>query len=308
MATNVRSDGYLYNPSILRKEYELLLADRAALPQHPALSAGYLGMGVEGAQIKRTIADLGSTKAQPMSETGAIVATAITLSEVSATPARKGLARSRSDLLKMYDQAGVFSEEALAMDAEGARQATLIDMVITAAITATGNAGTSGSDLTWNNIHEAVGTLELSGATFGPGELLCILHPQQWRDLQSQLLGTSLGDAVTHQADAPNLLLPRQIGYKGRFYGIDFVTSSRVPLANGTADRQGALIAPGGIVWAEAAIEQDPDGFMDVLGGGRLCIERERDASRALKDYYYSFYLGVSLGQNGAVVKITTDA
>jgi hypothetical protein len=46
---------------------------------------------------------------------------------------------------------------------------------------------------------------------------------------------------------------------------------------------------------------------MDVLDGGRLRIERDRDASRATKAYYYNFLIGVSLGEDARVVTITSD-
>jgi hypothetical protein len=304
------SDGYLIQSSLLLKEYGLIAADRAALPNHPALAAGYLGMGNESATVTRTLADLGSGTADTISESGQVVATDFTLSTVSATVVRKSKARSRSDFLKFFDQTGLLKNPAgLAMDAAMIRGNTLTSMIAVAAATASsGVSVTSGTSLTYAKFLEAKHSLIESGQDFADGELLCVLHPKQWNNLESQIsVGTSLSNAVLQTPEAYNMQYARAVGYQGRLNGIDIFTSTRVPTANAGADSVGALIAPGGIAWAEGAIEPDPDGFMDVLDGGRLQIERQRDASRMLKAIYYNFLLGVSLGEDARVRTITSD-
>ena len=307
---NLHSDGSLIQSSYLRKEYDLIAADRAALPNHPAIAAGYLGIGNESSTVTKTLADLGSGVASTISENGQVVADDYVLSTVSATVVRKSKARSRSDFLKFYDQTGLLKNPAgLAMDAAMIRNNTLMSMVATAAASASTDVtpGT-GTALTFAKWVEATNTIIESGQDFAPGSLLCILHPKQWGAIKVQAqAGTSLSEAVTMSGEAYSIQLAKAIGYQGNFFNVDVFTSTRVPTANSGEDSRGALIAPGGVVWAEGLIEPDPDGFMDVLDGGRLQIERERDPSRMAKAAYFNFLAGVSLGEDARVVTITSD-
>lgn len=305
---NLHSDGSFIESSILLQEYGLLVGDRAHLPAHPALAGGYLGMGTESATVTKTLADIGSGVAGTISESGAVVPDDFSPSTVSATVVRKGKGRSRSDFLKTYDRTGMFLEQALAFDAASIRGNTIVGMVAEAAATATADVTPgSGSSLTWAKFQEAKQTLVETGQQFMDGDLLAVLHPKQWSNLETAIIGTGLGDALSHTAEAYNIQYARSIGYQGRYFGIDVFTSTRVPTANSGADSRGALIAPGGVVWAEGLLENDPDGFMDIVDGGRLRIERERDAARAVKSYYYNFLIGVSLGEDARVVTITSD-
>lgn len=305
----LHSDGNYIESSILLQEYGLLVGDRAHLPNHPALAAGYLGSGSESATVTKTLSDIGSAVASTISEDGAVTPTAFSPTTVSATVVRKGYGRSRSDFLKTYDRTGMFLEQALAFDAAMIMGNTFMSMVAEAAATgSTGVAVTSGTSLTWAKFQEAKQTLIQTGQDFADGELLCILHPKQWSNLETQLAaGTSLSNAVLQTPEGYNMQYARSIGYQGRYFGIDVFTSTRVATANSGADSKGALIAPGGIVWADGLLEDDPDGFMDIVDGGRLRIERQRDASRAIKSYYYNFLKGVSLGESDRVVTILSD-
>jgi hypothetical protein len=306
---NLHSDGSLIRSSMLLQEYGLIVADRAALPNHPAIAGGYLGLGNESSTVTRTLADLGTGVAGTISENGAVVPSDLVFSTVSATVVRKSKGRSRSDFLKFYDQTGILKDPAaLAMDAAMIRANTLMGMVAESVSAATTDVTPgSGAALTWAKLSEAKQTLVQTGQDFADGELMAILHPKQWGNLETAAIGTGLGDALTHSAEAYNIQYARAIGYQGRFFGIDIFTSTRVPTANAGADSRGALFAPGGVVWAEGIIEPDPDGFMDILDGGRLQIEYERDASRMQKAMYYNFLVGTSLGEDARVVTITND-
>jgi hypothetical protein len=306
---NLVSDGALVQSAILLQEYALIAADRAALPMHPAIAGGYLGMGNESQTVTRTLAGLGTAEAATISESGQVVTTDIGFSDYSATVVRKSLGRSRSDLLKFYDRTGVLRDPAaLAFDASVTRSNTLLTMVAAAAATAsTGVSVSSGTALTYAKFVEAKQTLVQTGQDFAPGSLLAILHPKQWANIETEMIGTGLGDAVTHNAEAYTIQLAQAIGYQGRYRGVDVFTTTRVATANSGADSRGVLLAPGGVAWAEGMIEADPDGFMDILDGGRLQIERERDASRMTKAMYYNFLLGVSLGEDARVITITSD-
>ena len=304
------SDTELLQSSILRKEYGLLVGDRASLPMHPAIAAGNIGIGNESQTVVATLASIGTDVAATISETGAVVPTDHTLAQVSATVVRKSIGRSRSDIVKFYDQTGLLKDPAaMAFDAVSVRNNTILSMVASAAATGTVDVTPgSGVGLTWAKFMEAKQTMTQAGVDFMDGELLAILHPKQWSNLESQIaVGTSLSAAVIEAPEGFNIQLAKKIGYQGRYFGIDIFTTTRVPTANAGADSRGALIAPGGIVWAEGLIEPDPDGFMDILDGGRLQIERQRDASRMTKAAYYNFLVGVSLGENARVVTITSD-
>lgn len=294
---------------MLAASVKLAVAERMAPPNHPALAAGYLGnVAGSGAQtVVQKMGDFGSGVASTFAEDGAVGTDDITYTDYSATVVRKAKGRSATDFARFLDPISgtILNPQLMALDAISIRNNTLMQLVAEAGSSfATYSAGSTGTDLTWAKIRAAKNDLMEGNVQFADGELVCILHPHNWADLETDLLVTLTSDAMTHAPEAGAMRVARASGYQGRYFGIDFYTSTRVPTANAGADYAGCLVAPGGIAWADGSFAPDPHAFQDILDGGKLMIEYDRDPSRALKKLFYNFRVGASVGDDNRGVKL----
>jgi len=91
-------------------------------------------------------------------------------------------------------------------------------------------------------------------------------------------------------------------GYAGSFLGVDIFKSSKVPTANGGADRAGAMMGYGAVGMAEGAVRPI------AAAGTVIAVEYERDSAKGLTAITGNAYFGVSLLQDSMGVSIITDA
>lgn len=302
--------GGLVQGALLQKGYQLLIKDRASLPMHPALVAGYLGIGAESTQISSSVVDVGGDAAGPLSEDGEIVITDMARANYLVTVARRGLGRSYTDMLRFYDQSGILSDGmGLAVDAAGCYQRTLIRMVCTVGATFTRDVTPGSSNpMTVEKFHEGKNTLVNSGNKVADGGILAFFYPKQWTDIEAQMRGlnTAIGDAVSGSPEAQAIQIAKDIGYQGRYHGVDVFTTTEVPTANSGASSRGCMVAAGGIAWANGLITPSPHGFQEVLDGGRLVIGYQRTEARAIESAFYHMLMGASIGQDVAGVTMTS--
>jgi len=305
---NLFADGNLAVAEAMSNEYGLIIGHRESPLMHPAIAGGYLGrLNATGADTaSKSLAGLGLGDAQPLSENADSSATALSFAKVQASVGRQNFSRRFSDMLKILDPTGLIKDPtAFAFDAATIYARRVLRMIASAGATFTGEAAGTGAALTWEKMAIGTDTLIARGVT---GPVVAVLKPKQWADLRKQsTIGTNQGDAMQAQPDtALALQLMRAVGYQGNFYGIDIFTADVIPTANAGVDYRGCMFAAGGIVWADAVFEPDPDATEFLLDGGALRIAAKRDEGRLLKTLYYDFFAGVAVGQDNAGVKITS--
>jgi len=224
--------------------------------------------------------------------------TALTVGSTDVTIAMRALRYTRDDLAG-YIADGKLDAPMFARAAVISIAQTLIDLIANVTDDFTSTTGTSGVNATWNDIIDAKTTLGVANAS---GRMLGLLHPQQWGDLESDMLsaGVSLASVAAGSLNAG-------LGsFKGSWLDIDFFTSTRVPLANTSADRAGAIFTRGGVAWADA--QMDDEGDPNLANLGRGCFERERQGTYLATSYIMSHAAGVSKALDGAGVSVITDA
>lgn len=178
---------------------------------------------------------------------------------------------------------------------------TLVNLIANVANGFTATTGSSGVDASWTDIVDAKTLLGIANAE---GPMLSTLHPRQWGDLETDAL--SLGALPAANGSMPDVISAGLGAYKGRYLGIDFFTSTRVPTANAGADRAGSVFTRGGVAWADAQMRDEGDPNMVSLGRGRF--ERVRQGTFLATSYMISHVCGVSKAIDGAGVSIITDA
>ena len=170
-----------------------------------------------------------------------------------------------------------------------------------------GNVGTSGVDLSVDNIFSAIYTLNLNN---NPAQLAAVLHNVQINDLMGSIRGE--GGAIQYRADTQGALAPKGVAARFRFLEVDFYQSDSVPEANTAADRQGCMFSAGcfgyDLGMVDGIIAQNMINPADILlRTPEMFIERSRDAANGMSALYANFFPGVVELEDLRGVKITTD-
>lgn len=289
---------------IAADRFLLLAAAREILGNHPALFyAGDLSGSMSATVQIPQVGWEGYNLAGDAGENSSTANTAFTDASTSLSVAQKAVMYNVSELLRITggDLGLLTKAEHLARNALMVQQIKLTDMIVNVIDGFAATAGTSGVDLSLNDIEVAQRQLQENGVT---GQLLCILHPIQWQDLRRDLRGESalqMSVNEIYKNGAP-------AGYQTSWQNIDFFVSSRVPTANGGADRAGALFGYGAVAWADASFPQDDIVKDGVINLGKVKVQVQDDLPSAMRKTLFSCYLAVGLGVDSLGVSIISDA
>lgn len=290
------SIGDLVAGEVLANEYLMLLADRdASILSHPALLKASAPSGASNV-VRVPHVGLGGydplTARTPGSEVAntalADAATDVTIAPYSKVYAMDDLARWMVD--------GRITPSMFAQDAAISVAQKLISLI--ANITDGFAASTGSGDLTWDVVMGAITTLEVAKAG---GPAIALLHPYQWGDLRKSAAsaGVSLAPAVQGSLDAA-----LGSSYKGRYMGVDFYTSSAVPLDTG--NYKGGLFTRGAICWADTVyptvISQN-----SVSMGNAVFVMDYRPSFAETKMVTHT-NLGVALGIDAAGITLISSS
>ena len=305
MATTYYTDiADLRLAAVLASELRLLLADRASLWGHPAISFVGDQSGSGSTVRKVAFAGLGGfDQMLPIAENASATDTSITDASVNITVARQVLQRGISDLANSTDSIGL-NVNALAEDAFGAATMAFMSMVCAAGAGFSQTAGATGVNLSVNDWMDAQFNLTQASAD---GPAVAILFPTQLTDLQASLRAETSNVIAYKPANAELVNLKGQ-GYAGTFNGVDIYSSSRVPTANAGADSAGCMFVQGAMGYAEMSVNSVRGGSEIVpIASSPIFTEISRDSSGALTRLVHNYYVGVSILQDGLGTAIITD-
>lgn len=292
--------GDLSAGEVMANEYLMLLADRdVSILNHPAL---FRATGDAGPSNVVRVPHLGLGGYNLLSATtpGSEVAnTALSDGHTDVTVAMRAKRYNLDDLARMMVN-GKLDPVMFAQDAGISVAQTLVSLIANVTDGFTATAGSSGVDATWNDVVDAKTLLGIAKAS---GELLAILHPRQWGDLEIDALSLGVLPAQT-MGGVINTGL-RGL-YKGNWMGIDIYVSSEVPTSDAGANRAGGIFAPGGVCWADKAMADEGD--PNIINLGRARFERVRQGNYVATSWVTSYACGVSLGIDAAGVSLKTDA
>ena len=186
-----------------------------------------------------------------------------------------------------------------------ARDLTLTDLLVALFANVSGNVGTSGTNLSVDDIFSAMFYLNLQN---NPAALACVLHPQQINDLIDSTRGET--GAFQFRSDAQGILAPTGVSFRGQLLGVQFYQSDSVVTANAGADRRGCMFSAGAFAYTMGKV--DPGMQINpadiIYGDTEMFIERARDADNAMSSYLVNAYPGTAEQEDLRAVRITTDA
>lgn len=230
--------------------------------------------------------------------------TALDSDQITLTIARQAIQLQISDELLVSSLGGAMSVERLAQAAASAYINRHNDLTVGLFAGVTASVGTSGADLTLDEIVDATQTLMRANNTDG---LYCMLHGQQMSDLQNSLRGE--GGALSFSAPTAEMIAAKGKGYAGSYLGVDFWVNNRVATANAGADRAGCMWSRGAFGYAEATHPLSSlRGSINPQVISPVLIEFERAGTSGLNTVIASAFLGVAMVEDARAVKIVTDA
>lgn len=284
---------------ILSAEYMRLAADRAALPQHPALVYGgdFAGSGALTRKIALVGLD-GYDLPAAYAEGASIVPQALADQQFTMTVARYGKAYEPTDAVRFTDPLGVFNPARLAEDAVQSFLMRLTNLIANL-VGGFGRAAatTSGTNLSVATFLTAIADLEIGSLMSIPeGAAMSVLHTQQAADLRDSF-ATATAGAVQWLVKEEDLRI-KGLGYRGRVFGVDLFASSHVPSTNVGADRAGGIFLQGGIAWADMSVE--PSDANAIAIANKILFERSRTAAAGTTAYVSQGYLGATRGYDTA--------
>ena len=137
---------------------------------------------------------------------------------------------------------------------------------------------------------------------------VAVLHPVQVTDLQNSIRAE--GGALQYVAATQEMLSAKGQGFAGSFLGVDLFKSSKVPTANGGADRAGAMMGYGAVGVAEGSVRPIAalGGALQFPAGTVIAVEYERTSATALTAITGNAYFGTAILQDGMGVSVITDS
>ena len=292
--------GDLVLAEALANEWELLIADRRALPLHPALK--YVGRINDMKSNTVKVSHVGLFGYDLHAQTGdgsAVPNTALPDGSSTITVVRFSKAYEATDLARIV-RSGIFDPAILAQDSLQSSAGRMVQLAADVVDGFTLTAGVSGVDLDAADVLSALGVADVNNLR---GPFMGALHGQQWADLQLDL-GTAVGGTLAFNAATGDLIGLRGDAFKGSWLGVDWFVFNRIN-SDGT-DRKGGIWGPGGVLWMDgAAPVDDPTQQMQI--GGHILFERVRNGRSAETAYVQHCYMGMSMGiQNG--ITLGSDA
>ena len=291
-------------PSVLEMEILTKLSSLINLRGSPAL-VDFSPMASRGSLVLAIpLAGWDSLVMTAPGEATGVSNTALDSDQITLTIARQAIQLQISDELLVSSLGGAMNVERLAQTAASSYINRHNDLTVGLFGGVTASVGTSGADLTLDDVVDATQTLMRANNT---DSLYAMLHGQQMSDLQNSLRGE--GGALSFSAPTAEMIAAKGKGFAGSYLGVDFWVNNRVATANSGADRAGCMWSRGAFGYAEATHPLSSlRGSVNPQVVSPVLIEFERAGTSGLNTVIASAFLGVAMVEDARAVKIVTDA
>jgi hypothetical protein len=288
---------------MIQNEVNTLLADPTNIAMYPGiLNIGSIdGMGSDTLTARYVNLGYGDVFAST-GDGSAVSASSITPSNVDVTVARYALRYDLTSLAQMSGYGQDLNPFSLSQMMFQSATATMSQLVATEFQNITNTVGTSGADLSVDNILDAIFELEDDANS----EFTCILHSVQFADFR-QSLRSETNNALGFASETYEAMKAKAPGYAGSWGGVNFFKSNRVTEVTG--NKVGAMLGANAIGYALGTPQnsQLADGRI-VEAGTPAIIEWTRNAASDKTEIVGNMYFGVKVLEQARAVGIVTDA
>ena len=250
--------------------------------------------------------DLFST---PTNEDDSISSTTITDAHVDVTAVRMGLNYELSDLANMTSFGQDVDPMTLARSIADSYEATVADKTADLFSSFTVSKGTSNAVLDLDDFFNAIYALETAAnpaslAVGAPGPFVCVLAPKQLTELQNSLRSEQSNIIAFSPANA-SMLEAKGSQYAGSLFGCELYKSAYIEAVSSVLT--GAMWSAGALSYCDG-VPNIVHGGNEIMPMGKIVIEMQRDALRAITSVIGHAYFGCSILDDAKGVKITTVA
>jgi hypothetical protein len=267
----------------------LLLADRGALPNHPALIEYANAQQGGSATVKASALGLmGYDLPAEKLESESISNTALSDASASLTIGKKGKIYTATTLARLLDPTGTLNAQVFAADAVASGLAWMLYQVAQLMDDFATTSGTSGADASAATILDAITSLEINKV---PGPYLSIMHPRLYADIRDDVALNS-GGAVQWSADSQAMLsIMHGLGAQPRLFGVDVMTSTHC--YDDSTDVWGGVFGRGAIIYGWASPSVLDLSSDQVVLANKFLFDRVRSALADTTGWAMHMYTGV---------------
>jgi hypothetical protein len=230
--------------------------------------------------------------------------TALAVGQTSIAVAHQILAYGLTDKFMITGGPGNLGVQQLAAKMADAYILRLTDLVCTAAESFS-NDVTATSTMDVDTFFDGIGQLEQSSV---PGPYFCLLHHNQWVELQSSLRSES-NTTIAFNPATPEQIAIRGAGYAGDLYGVAVYQCDSV--TTDASKYNGAMYGMGALAYVEASPRQAMPGSMAALvtpAGSPVYAEFDRDADPGISRIVGHAFCGVSILEDARGTGLLSDA
>ena len=289
---------------MIENEVRALLFDAASLRTSGALvfAGDIAGMGSDTIQLRYASLD----GAQPMadvSDGSEITSTNLTYATEDIAVGRIGLRYDLTDLAAMTKLGNDIDVFRLAESMAGAFESKFMTMVCATFPSFNTSVGSSGVDMSVDDMMDAIFALELEN---NPSQLFAVLHPRQIADLQASIRNET-GNAIAFNPAQHDLVKAVGQGVVGDFLGVQIHKSAYVSESGG--NKRGAVFSAGALGYALGTpLPLAAAGGEIRPAGTPVLVELERDSAYSLTKIVGTAYAGVAIIEDARGVLVETDA
>jgi hypothetical protein len=307
MTTYYTDIGDLRLAKMITQEIQLLLRDTANLRNSPFLRyyGSVNGLGSTVMSVRKAGLD-GYDSMAELGESDTGSDTSITDGKADLTVARQYLSYQISDLAVMTGYGnGDLDPFRLARSIAASYETRFSQMQSDAASLLGSSVGASTNNMSVDLFFDAIFDLEQAASGIGvDGAFAAVLHPKQLVELQDSLRNET-SNSVSMMSATEEMLQAKGRGYVGRLFGVDVYRSSHVN--NAASAHEGYMITPNCLGYIDGIPASLPQA-VDFMQMGKVLIEMERTATKALTRVVGHAYLGIGIvdDDRGVVIKSST--
>jgi hypothetical protein len=305
--TQAATDGMLYSNKIATALILGAIEDGVILIGHPAITMADDVMGpnwhvglTPGGTITFPI-DMAAPDMTSSDETTDVVApTTIDLTNVTMSTGLYDISYEVSNELRRRDQHGRYQVVPIAQSITRSAGYTATKLVVALAPSATTTVGTTGTPLTWDVISDGAESIRASGKNQAVGDIVCILHPAQWRQVKADLASTTGARAERREFDQFQAAV--MTGYQGKIDNIEIWTCDKV--TESTGDYSGLMFCTGGVGMAIVPPAEAFPGQEIVLDTPLVQVSASYDAANKSGKLIGDMTIGVAILRQALVREV----
>jgi hypothetical protein len=289
---------------MIENEVRALLFDAASLRTSGALvfAGDIAGMGSDTISLRYASLD-GYDPMADVADGSEITSSNLTYADEQISVGRIGLRYDLTDLAaltKLGNDVDVFR---LAESMAGAFESKFMTMVCATFPSFNTSVGSSGVDMSVDDMMDAIFALELEN---NPSQLFAVLHPRQIADLQASIRNET-GNAIAFNPAQHDLVKAVGQGVVGDFLGVQIHKSAYVSESGG--NKRGAVFSAGALGYALGTpLPLAAAGGEIRPAGTPVLVEIERDSAYSLTKIVGTAYAGVAKIEDSRGVLVETDA